>query len=150
MFMIFHDFFCFSELPTTKLGQHIENHINSYLQNKHVTEAGEVTIRVLSSCDKTVEIKPGMKHKFGATKEIAETFPYRTKAIFAFEDIDGTDVCFFGMHVQEYGSDCPPPNSRRVYIAYLDSVHFFRPKHVRTAVYHEILLSYINYCKNLG
>jgi hypothetical protein len=25
-------------------------------------------------------------------------FPYRAKAMFAFEEIDGVDVCFFGMH----------------------------------------------------
>ncbi|MGH0168109.1 UNVERIFIED_CONTAM: hypothetical protein FKN15_053606 [Acipenser sinensis] len=41
---------------------------------------------------------------------MAESFPYRTKALFAFEEIDGADVCFFGMHVQEYGSDAPSPN----------------------------------------
>ena len=42
--------------------------------------------------------------------------------------------------VQEYGSECPQPNTRRVYVAYLDSVHFFKPRHFRTSVYHEILL----------
>ena len=67
-------------------------------------------------------------------------FPYRARAMFAFEEQDGVDVCFFGMHVQEYGLECPQPNTRRVYVAYLDSVHFFKPRHFRTAVYHEILL----------
>ena len=29
-------------------------------------------------------------------------FPYRARAMFAFEEQDGVDVCFFGMHVQVY------------------------------------------------
>ena len=79
-----------------------------------------------------------------------DNFPYRARALFAFEEIDGADVCFFGMHVQEYGSECPAPNTRRVYIAYLDSVNFFKPRHFRTSVYHEILLGYLDYMKKLG
>ena len=84
------------------------------------------------------------------TQEMHTDFPYRARALFAFEEIDGVDVCFFGMHVQEYGSECPAPNTRRVYIAYLDSVHFFKPRHFRTSVYHEILLGYLDYMKKLG
>lgn len=83
-------------------------------------------------------------------QEMQDNFPYRARALFAFEEIDGVDVCFFGMHVQEYGSECPAPNTRRVYIAYLDSVHFFKPRHFRTSVYHEILLGYLDYMKKLG
>ena len=62
-------------------------------------------------------------------------------ALFAFEQINDVDVCFFGLHVQEYGSECPSPNNRRVYIGYLDSVKFFQPAYLRTDVYHELLIS---------
>ena len=91
-----------------------------------------------------------MKNRYVDTGEWPKQFPYRAKALFAWEEIDGVDVCFFGMHVQEYGSDSSPPNQRRVYLAYLDSVHFFRPKQLRTAVYHEILLGYLDYAKQQG
>ena len=77
-------------------------------------------------------------------------FPYRSKAIFAFQIIDNVEICFFGLHVQEYGSHSDSPNSRRVYIAYLDSVQFFQPRILRTVVYQEILLSYLEYVKKLG
>ena len=100
-------------LPTTKLSCYLENRVNDMLKQKNAG-AGEVIIRVLSSYDKVLELKPAMKAKFGDTGKMASTFPYRAKTIFAFEEIDGSEVCFFGMHVQEYGSDCPPPNSRFV------------------------------------
>ena len=69
--------------------------------------------------------------------------------------VDGTCISlisswFFNASLQEYGSDAPAPNTRRVYIAYLDSAHFFRPRHFRTSVYHEILLGYLDYMKKLG
>ena len=51
-----------------------------------------------------------MRDRFAG--EFPAQFPYRTKALFVFEEIDGVEVCFFGMHVQEYGSDCPAPNNR--------------------------------------
>ncbi|KAH9373302.1 hypothetical protein HPB48_005047 [Haemaphysalis longicornis] len=141
--------FTSKRLPTCKLGNFIENRVNCYLKKKE-SGAGEVTIRVVACTEKLVEVKPGMKSRYVETGHWPEQFPYRAKALFAFEEIDGVDTCFFGMHVQEYGSECHPPNTRRVYIAYLDSVHFFRPKRFRTAVYHEILLGYLDYVKQLG
>ncbi|KAF5888881.1 histone acetyltransferase [Clarias magur] len=137
-------------LPQTKLGNFLETRVNEFLKRQSHPETGDVTIRVVHVSDKMVEVKPGMKSRFVDNGEMAESFPYRTKALFAFEDINGVDVCFFGMHVQEYGSDCPPPNQRRVYISYLDSVHFFQPRHLRTGVYHEILVGYLEYVKKLG
>ncbi|KAM4697951.1 CREB-binding protein isoform 3-T3 [Rhinophrynus dorsalis] len=142
--------FCAKRLQTTRLGNHLEDRVNKFLRRQNHPEAGEVSVRVVASSDKTVEVKPGMKSRFVDTGEMPESFPYRTKALFAFEEIDGVDVCFFGMHVQEYGSDCPLPNTRRVYISYLDSIHFFRPRSLRTAVYHEILIGYLEYVKKLG
>ncbi|CAF4770314.1 unnamed protein product, partial [Rotaria sp. Silwood2] len=74
----------------------------------------------------------------------------RTKAICAFQEIEGLDVVFFGMYVQEYDERCPTPNTHRAYISYLDTVHFFRPKLYRQDVYHEILIGYLNYAKQHG
>ncbi len=37
-----------------------------------------------------------------------------------------------------------------MYISYLDSVHYFRPKEKRTALYFEILIGYLDYVKQLG
>ncbi|XP_073409623.1 CREB-binding protein isoform X2 [Dendrobates tinctorius] len=142
--------FCAKRLQTTRLGCHLEDRVNKFLRRQNHPESGEVSVRVVASSDKIVEVKPGMKSRFVDTGEMPDSFPYRTKALFAFEEIDGVDVCFFGMHVQEYGSDCPLPNTRRVYISYLDSIHFFRPRSLRTAVYHEILIGYLEYVKKLG
>lgn len=141
--------FSAKKLPTSKLGIYIETRVNNFLKKKEAG-AGEVHIRVVASSDKVVEVKPGMKSRFVDSGELCSEFPYRAKALFAFEEIDGTDICVFGMHVQEYGSESPSPNTRRVYIAYLDSVHFFQPRQYRTAVYHEILLGYLDYAKQLG
>ncbi|XP_069355326.1 CREB-binding protein isoform X5 [Maniola hyperantus] len=141
--------FSAKKLPTSKLGIYIETRVNNFLKKKEAG-AGEVHIRVVASSDKMVEVKPGMRSRFVESGELCAEFPYRAKALFAFEEVDGTDICFFGMHVQEYGSESPSPNTRRVYIAYLDSVHFFQPRQYRTAVYHEILLGYLDYAKQLG
>ena len=52
--------------------------------------------------------------------------------------------------MQEYGTNCPEPNARRLYIGYLDSVAHFRPATQRTALYHELIVAYLEYARNQG
>jgi E1A/CREB-binding protein len=139
--------FCARRLPTNKLSTFLEDRVNVFLRNSD--SGAEVIIRTVSSFDKILDTRPLMKDRF-QQGDFPEQFPYRTKALFVFEEIDGVEVCFFGLHVQEYGSDCAAPNTRRVYISYLDSIHFFHPKHLRTLVYHEILIGYLQFCKQNG
>jgi E1A/CREB-binding protein len=47
-------------LSQSKIGNWIENRVNNFLRKKDCG-AGEVSIRVVSSSDKFVEVKPGMK-----------------------------------------------------------------------------------------
>lgn len=147
-------------IPHTRMSRYIETKVNEYIR-QNSPSAGEMTIRVLTAYRDTFEVKPEMREYLKHCKmrdpsqhpnldEYPDQFEFTTRAIFAWQEIDGIDVCVFGMHVQEYGDDCPEPNKRVVYLSYLDSVHFFRPKQFRTAVYHEILLSYFKYVKKLG
>lgn len=133
-------------LPQSELGNFIEMQVNNFLKRENV-RAGLVHIRLTSSSDCIMDVKPEMQSRFVGRPA---TFPYRAKTLHAFQEFEGKTICFFSMQVQEYGSDCPPPNARRVYLAYLDSVDFFKPRDYRTEVYREIILSYLDYAKQLG
>lgn len=159
-FNLRHRKFSARRLPHTRMSRYLETKVNEYIRDNSPT-AGEMTIRVLAAYRDRVEVKSEMKEYLKRCRskdstlhpnleEYPDDFEFTTRAIFAWQEIDGVDVCVFGMHVQEYGEDCPEPNRQVVYLSYLDSVHFFRPKQFRTAVYHEILLSYFKYVKKLG
>jgi len=68
--------FTAKRLPSTKLGTYIETRVNNFLKKKEAG-AGEVFIRVVSSSEKIVEVKPGMKNRFVETGDLHETFPYK-------------------------------------------------------------------------
>ena len=114
-----------------------------------VEKCPALSLRLVSAYEKMHVVRDGVQGRY-KHKNYPTEFPCRTKCLVLFQKIDGQDVILFGMYVYEYGHKCPNPNQRRVYISYLDSVHYFRPKQYRTVVYHEIIISYLEYVKARG
>jgi len=114
--------------------------------------ASSVFIRVVSNVDHEWSVpSPVRKHFRGnLRRDMPSTLSYQSKAIMMFQKIDDSDICLFCMYVQEYDASAPDPNKRQVYISYLDSVEYFRPREARTAVYHEILVSYLAWVRKRG
>lgn len=70
-------------------------------------------------------------------------FEFQGKVVFLFQELDGIDVLLYAFYLHEFGDDAPVSNRRTVYLAYLDSVHYLRPRCLRTPVYHSLLRAYV-------
>ena len=158
------------DLQRTKLSEFLENHVREKMKEhleeeakrkssaddisledamRQVEMGGAITIRQVTSMDKKLEVRERMKKRY-AFKNYPDEFSYRCKCIVVFQNLDGVDVMLFGLYVYEHDEKNPLPNQRTVYVSYLDSVHYMRPRNMRTFIYHEILISYLDYVRNRG
>ena len=150
-----------SDLEHTRLGLFLETWIRERygsarqdminnpppIQGDVGPDPSKLHIRVLSNFEENCKVKPFVKK---AMESYPASFKFRSRCLFLFQELDGVNVLIYAMFVQEYGSDCPEPNRRKLYIAYLDSVHYFRPRKLRTQIYHELLLAYLEYSRRSG
>jgi len=116
---------------------------------KGMSMGGLITIRQVTSMDTKLDVKERMKKRYGF-KNYPSEFNYRSKCIVVFQNLDGVDVILFGLYVYEHDEKNPAPNNRTVYVSYLDSVYYMVPKEMRTIIYHEILISYLDHVRKKG
>ncbi|CAM9226043.1 unnamed protein product [Chrysoparadoxa australica] len=152
-----------ADLPQTKCSEFMETAVRELLVKEYAKAAQErggvpveqsmqaapIIIRQVSNVDRMHPVGKLLRERYSHLGYPSE-FPCRSKCYILFQNLDGVDVVLFGMYVYEYGHKCAAPNQRRVYISYLDSVHYFHPRRYRTLVYQEVLIAYLGYVKARG
>ena len=140
-------------LPRSRLSDFLEAMVVARLHSTgYGSVAKTISIRMVSNVDQYQEVPSVILENMmtPSGKKISQHIPYRQKCILLFQEIDGIDVCLFCLYVHEFNADCPEPNKSSIYIAYLDSVEYFRPMEARTMVYHEIMIGYLQWSQFRG
>lgn len=131
-----------SALPQNNCSIFIQNELDKNGLNK----TGKVTIRVLSDQVMITSTNQQYSNYVGVFN-----ITYRHRAVFAFHEVNGDDVCFFGMYLQIYDDDCGiPPNRKTLYLSYLDSVNLKQHVHDRTRIFQQVLLGLFHFYKLQG
>lgn len=142
-----------SSLPKSRLSDFISAMVADKLANLGNEDLMDtLTIRMVSNCMHNFEVPDVIRNNLPtvAGNRVEQYMMFKQKCILLFQKIDGVDVCLFCLYVQEFDERCPEPNKSKVYIAYLDSVEYFRPRSLRTIVYHEILVAYLKWSQARG
>ena len=112
------------DLPQSTLSQFLEEKLErEVFGGTHRAGNHGVTVRVISNVKRSVPMddlasKIGGRYHTGEKKEL----PYMQKTLYAFYRCpDGAEIAFFALQVQEYGAECPAPNTNTAYISYLDA-----------------------------
>lgn len=147
--------FTASNYPVSALSKLLESRVNALLAESPDETIGKVTIREVVCTDTFMRLRPladRLSHYWGFDGSTGgrPRLPYRARVVFAFQEIDGVETSFFSMQVHEGGSNPGSINCRRAYIAYMDSVQYFQPRHLKTRVYQEIVSGYLSFAKGLG
>ena len=141
-----------ADLPTCALSDAIEAHLASELKSKGVELPSPIVVRVVSRKRLIFPAVKEVKQRYGSA--YAAEFPYLSQAILCFQSIGSPrrDVLLFAVYVQEYDAYCPPPNTNRTYISYVDSVPYLEssPPNARTPVYHAVLGGYLKHAAACG
>ncbi|KAG9414207.1 hypothetical protein AC1031_013411 [Aphanomyces cochlioides] len=146
------------ENGSSQLGSFMQKWISDHLISLGEAEAANsISVKLASSIRVTAPVNSHVQNHFFKESDGVEkmTYPshvtYTSKAILVFQQIHGIEVCLFSMYVQEYDEMCGiPSNCKRTYIAYLDSLGYFRPRRVRSSVYQQLVIAYLAFCKIRG
>lgn len=151
------------DLMRTKLSDFLERRIYKALQEEREDEAKwtnrdvkevqtveSLTVRLVSNIEKQLMVRDKMFQRYKDSHKYTYEHRFKSKCICMFQEIHGVSVLLFGMYVHEFDEQEADCNSRRVYISYLDSVNYFEPAHLRTKVYHELLIAYLDFVKQRG
>ena len=137
------------DLPRTNLVDAIETRLRDEIKNYNDT----FCLREVSRRDQVSKLPESFLQSVRVASP-SSCYPSNIKSnsrvLHLYQRIDGVDVLLFAMYVSEFGKDAPVANRMSSYISYLDSIHFMRPRHLRTKMYHTILCAYIADAKSRG
>ena len=141
-------------LPETAMTKALETAVKARmveLGGESAAHAPSVAVRLVSCVPQSLRVQGVLRKHFVGPggSELPEAIPFESRSVVLFQKNDGVDLCVFSMYVHEFGDACGP-SAKRVYVAYLDSVEYFRPRTARTEVYHELLVAYLDWSRRRG